>query len=139
MAMARCGWVTIDRRFVGRYELEEERSFPKEVADATADEHATSAVLRMMFVDQYANFVVQKDRIRSGKLLVQEFCFVEVRTETDHVFDAAALWHEDVHDPGDARIIYVRFERNGDEARFNMYAEAQDRRESAVFLRAAAP
>jgi hypothetical protein len=137
-AMAHCSWIKVDRRFVGRYDLEPERSFPSEdPPDATPEQRAASEKSRQFSLDQYSNFVVDTDRIRSGKLLVQEFCFVEVRTETDHVFDAAALWHEDVGDVGDASIVFVRFERNGDEARFNIYGELKDRKRDPMFFHVA--
>jgi hypothetical protein len=138
-AMARCGWVTVDAKFVGHYQLDEERSFPKEddQPDATAEQRAAAEEFRALSAERFVDLVVDTDRIRSGKSPVQEFCFVEVRTETDRVFDAAALWHEDVGDPGDASIVYVRFERSGDEARFNMYGEAKERKKSHLFYRIA--
>jgi len=137
-AFKRCGAVNVDSRFVGRYAVDASRSFQgpafdRPDADAKKKEMAAWFVKRM--TDQYSNFVVETDRIRSGIHQIQEFCFIDVRSETGRTFDAVAVWHEDVGDPGDASLIRVRFERDGSEATFHSYAEADDLKSRPVFLR----
>jgi hypothetical protein len=130
-AFVRCGAVQISPRFVGRYEVDASRSFRGPIYDRPD----SGAWFLERQTDQFSNFVIERDRIRSGTLLVQEFCFIDIEAQTDQVLDAVALWHEDVHDPGDASLIKVRIERDGGEARFYFYANEKDTKGKPVFLR----
>lgn len=136
-ALARCGTVPIRSRFVGPYDLDAARSFPPESAsaDATADARAAGADDVEETIQQFSNFVVEPTRIHTGGPLVQEFCFIEVREQTENVFDAVVLWQEDVARVGDASLSYVRLEREGGELRFWHYYSEEERREGPLYLR----
>src|SRR5262249_40142397 len=126
-------------RFVGPYEVDASRSFQGPLydqPDADAKKREMAAWFLKQQIDLFANFIVARDRIQSGRQRIQEFCFIEVQSDTDHVLDAIAVWHEDVDDPGDASLIRVRFELDGKDARFHFYAQAADLKEHPIFLRA---
>jgi hypothetical protein len=135
-AFSRCGTVRAPR-FVGRYELDETQ-LPKDPDDDSPSRAVRDRahLLRKLIIDQYANFEVDARGVRSGKVLVQDLCFVDIRVQTESTLDAIALWHEDIHDPGDASPIRVRLERDGPNLRFWRYAEEKDLRRAPLVLRA---
>jgi hypothetical protein len=91
---------------------------PTLAASATPEQRALNDEIFAHRVQQYANFVVKPDRIQSGTQLVQEFCLVRVIAQSGESLHAEAVWHEDVHDPGDASVVELRFERHGNGYRF---------------------
>jgi hypothetical protein len=138
-AFALCGTVTANTPLTGRYEVDADRSFQGPLyyqPDADAHKREMAACFLKRQTDRYSDFVIERDRIRSGKERVQEFCFLHVSVETDSVLDAIAVWHEDVDDPGDASLTRVRVERDGQEVRFHIYGEEKDLKGRPVFLRA---
>ncbi len=137
-AFARCGTVQVNPRFVGRYDVDASRSFRGPLydqPDADAKKKEMAAWFLKRQIEMYSNFIISRERIQSGKQQVQDFCFIEVESETDRVLDAIAVWHEDVDDPGDASLIRVRLELDGAEARFRFYAEEADLKGEGIFLR----
>jgi hypothetical protein len=64
--------------------------------------------------ERYENFEISSDRIVSGKGLVQEYCLTRVLERTPTLLRSEAVWHEDVHDPGDAAMVVVTLTRDGD-------------------------
>jgi hypothetical protein len=137
-AFALCGTVTVKSPLVGRYEVDPDRSFQGPLfhqPDADAKKSEMAAWFLKRQTDLYSDFVIERNRIRSGKGHVQEFCFLHVLVETESTLDAIAVWHEDVNDPGDASLTKVRAERDGEEARFHIYGEEKDPQGPPVFLR----
>lgn len=135
-AFARCGTVPVSPRFVGRYELDVARSFPSLREDAGPELRGPEADEKKEAVEMFSNFFVESTRIHSGGPLVRDFCFVEVREQTDTVFDAVVIWHEDIGASGDANLSYVRLERDGSDLRFWLYHDDDERREPPLYLRA---
>jgi tetratricopeptide (TPR) repeat protein len=64
--------------------------------------------------DEYSSFEVSKDRIVSGKGIVQEFCLTRVLERSPNLLRSEAVWHEDVNDPGDAAMVLLTLSREGD-------------------------
>jgi tetratricopeptide (TPR) repeat protein len=87
----------------------------------------------------YQAFEVKRDRIVSGTELVQEFCLTRTLDRSGDRLRAEAVWHEDVHDPGDASMVEVRFERQGDAYRFAFQPLGQPFDDDWLTLRRANP
>jgi tetratricopeptide (TPR) repeat protein len=67
----------------------------------------------------YENFVIERDRIHSGTIAVQEFCLTKVVERTPELLRAQAIWHEDRNDPGDVGLVELRLIRGKDSVRFS--------------------
>ncbi len=115
-AFARCGSQTTGD-FVGKYVVEVERAPGTGEPSPTASPRERDARARL-YRGQYDNFEVQRDRIRCGTETVAEFCLTRTIERTPDALRAEAVWHEDVDDPGDASVVEIRLERQGDGYRF---------------------
>ena len=80
----------------------------------TDQQQKAFAKLRELQAQRYANFEISSDRIVSGVGLVQEYCLTRVLERTPTSLRSEAVWHEDVHDPGDAALVVVTLTRDGD-------------------------
>jgi len=74
--------------------------------------------LRQSYIRQYTNFRIHNGLIHSGTELVQEFS-IQTGTFKDNVFTGKAMWHEDIHDPGDVFEVHIRLELNGKNLKFS--------------------
>ena len=63
---------------------------------------------------EYSSFEISKDRIVSGKGIVQEFCLTRVLERSPTLLRSEAVWHEDVNDPGDAAMVLLTLSREGE-------------------------
>lgn len=66
----------------------------------------------------WRDFVIGSDRVRfevdlGDRQLEAELCPVHEVERSEERLDAVAVFHEDVHDPGDATLVYFRLERVG--------------------------
>ncbi len=128
---------------LGSYRLEEEKSFAAlltEIEKSDAERRSALETLLEFSARRFQDFSVQASRIRSGRGLVQEFCFVEVYRATEDVLEACAVWHEDVHDPGDASLIGLSFEKVGGEFHFTLHgADDAGHTDDPIVLRKRVP
>ena len=62
----------------------------------------------------FSPLTVRGDTIRYGSLIVGEFALVDPVVSGD-VLESTALWHEDIHDPGDMTEVRVTLRREGEE------------------------
>ena len=117
-AFAQCGSQSTGD-LEGKYDVAPEPPLPADVVAALPPERrAALAELRATEKERYQHFEILSDRIHSGKGLVQEFCLTRMIERTPTSLHAEAVWHEDVGDPGDASLVEVRIERQGDGYRF---------------------
>ena len=125
--------------FDGRYELVADASFGKmrqEVeAEPDAQRKQTGQLLLARFAEQYANFRVSRGIVRSGERLVQEFSLTE-GSLSGTTWRGKALWHEDIHDPGDANEVGVQLTLEGDRLEFAMLGENGEAGDPVVLRRA---
>ena len=115
VAYERCGSQSTGA-FEGRYIALEGRPYPVP-AEATIQQREGIARLERDRKAQLENFEIGPDRIRSGTVLVQEFCLSRLIESTPERLRAEAVWHEDIGDPGDASIVELRLTRDGDTVR----------------------
>lgn len=106
-------------KFDGRYEIDEE-CLNVMVADfpAGADNaEETKKVMLDLFRQQYTNMTLKEGVLLCGKDLIQEF---RMRGDINPAgeFVGGALWHEDIHDPGDACIVNVKMKQEDDKLYF---------------------
>jgi hypothetical protein len=123
--------------FDGRYRLKPDASFRRiraQIAgttDATVRERLERVLATQ--VEQYANFRIRHGVIRSGGgPLVQEFSLTTA-TVRDKVLEGKAIWHEDVHDPGDSSEIPVLMRLQHRELEF-ILVDAEGQSYDAVVL-----
>ena len=65
------------------------------------------------------------DRIQFDSVLREDLCLTKVFERTADSLRAEAIWHEDIHDPGDASLVGLRLERAGDTVTFTFW-DAED-------------
>lgn len=82
--------------------------------------------------EDHGNFEIRSDRIVSFARLNEEYCLSRVLERTPTRLSAEAVWHEDVNDPGDASLVVVTLERDGDVT--NMKVSPLGRPESSYTL-----
>lgn len=101
--------------FEGQYVLEEDSLVARGRLDGT---QSTDAEYIARQRDAFSHFRVRRDRITSGTKLVQDFCLTRILESTAEKLHAEAVWHEDIHDPGDASLVEIWFEKIGGRYRF---------------------
>jgi tetratricopeptide (TPR) repeat protein len=119
-AFAACGTQDVGD-FQGRFEIPDSSLFDKMRAPSpSASASAQADYARSLDFEraQWRNFTIAKDRITSGTTLVQEFCLSRVLARTKDHLRAEAVWHEDVHDPGDASLVEIEIVRDAAGVRF---------------------
>jgi tetratricopeptide (TPR) repeat protein len=85
--------------------------------------------------DQYASFEIAKDRIVSGKGLIQEFCLTRVIERSPTLLHSEAVWHEDINDPGDAAMVLLTLSREGDVTTLRMKLFGEPERDTPFELK----
>jgi hypothetical protein len=85
-------------------------------------------------MDRYSNFNIDGSIIRSGKTLVQEFSLISAIIE-DNTLEGRAIWHEDVHDPGDMIEVIVELRFEGDLLYFSNYEVDSANEETIVLVK----
>jgi hypothetical protein len=114
--------------FDGRYELVVEESFKSlhdEIAAAEGERKELLERILQREIEQFSAFWIRDGVITSGKVLVQEFRLASA-TITDGTLVGRAIWHEDVHDPGDCCVVGVRLELDGDTLRFSLFDPGEE-------------
>jgi hypothetical protein len=126
--------------FDGQYELVPEASFAwmkqRVAAEADAQRKQTGQALLEHMAEQYSRFHVGRGVIRSGGLLVQEFSLIQAEVQTN-TLKGRAVWHEDVHDPGDDSEVDIMLRLNGDQLEFAFLDEQGQPEEPIVLKRIA--
>jgi hypothetical protein len=105
--------------FDGSYTLDSEKSFPvlhARLSEDPQDQRARSILL--MSEQQFQNFRIKHGVITCGAMLVQEFRLVSGEI-IDNQLEGRAIWHEHIHDPGDAMVIGIRLALTGDTLEFS--------------------
>ena len=105
--------------FAGAYVATPEAGRQVDVVLPTPEQQAAHEQLLEFEKQQYENFVIERDRIVSGRQLVQEFCLTRILERTPTLLRAEAVWHEDRHDPGDAALVEISLARGSDSTRFS--------------------
>lgn len=112
--------------FDGTYSLLEDRSFQKArdrvLGEPDPQRRVNAQKLLAWQAEQYKNFNVRRGVIRSGVVLVQEFSLRDA-TLDGKMLSGRALWHEDIHDPGDASEERIAMKLEGDVLEFAMLDE----------------
>jgi hypothetical protein len=112
--------------FDGVYTLLEERSFQQARERVRAEPDPQRRVngeqLLAWQAERFKNFVVRRGVIRSGVVLTQEFSLSDA-TRDGPTLSARAVWHEDIHDPGDASEERIAMKLEGDVLEFVMLDE----------------
>jgi hypothetical protein len=113
------GYSSDTRQFDGRYKIDEE-NLKTMVADfpAGADNaEETKKAMLDMFRQQYSNMTLKEGVLLCGKDLIQEF---RMRGDINQAgeFVGGAIWHEDIHDPGDASIVNVKLKLENEKLYF---------------------
>jgi hypothetical protein len=98
--------------FDGVYVLERE---PHAAAD-DADE------LVSLTHTMFSPLTVRGDTIRYGSLIVGEFALLDP-VVTGDVLESTALWHEDIHDPGDMTEVRLTLRREGEKLHLSIVDE----------------
>ncbi|MCC7406539.1 MAG: hypothetical protein IT442_00600, partial [Phycisphaeraceae bacterium] len=95
-------------RFDGRYSFDQAATLAAGTSSSPGDPttQATAQDLSEWAAEQFADFTVDNGVIRSGRGLVQEFRLVQTQSMGD-VLVGTAVWHEDIHDPGDSSHVSV--------------------------------
>ena len=95
--------------FAGRYvAVSDPGATPSLPSSAPVEQRKAAEELAKYADEQLMNFEIHSDRITSGVTLVQEFCLTRVLERTPGMLRAEVVWHEDVHDPGDASLAVLR-------------------------------
>jgi len=101
--------------------LIEDRSFSKMREKVLAEQDPARRMnaekLMGWQTDQFKNFAIEHGVIRSGVGLIQEFSLRSARVEGS-TLTGRALWHEDIHDPGDASEESISLKLEGDVLEF---------------------
>ena len=87
--------------------------------------------------ERFENFRIQGGIITSGKQVVQEFRLTSAERKGAQL-QGKAIWHEDVHDPGDCCLVNVRLKLENGVLQFSYFPEGEETG-SPVVLRRKAP
>ena len=123
--------------FNGEYKANHEKSFPtlyRELEELEGEERI-NMMMRIQFSKRMlVNFRIADGEVRSGAMPTQSFVITKAQIN-DNVLQGRALWHEDIHDPGDCAMVNVRLELVGETLRFWYYTEDEDPGEPVVLER----
>ena len=111
--------------FDGVYVLDQEPLSPGDDADELVSLTET----------MFSPLTVRGDTIRYGSLIVGEFALLDPVVSGD-VLESNALWHEDVHDPGDMTEVRVTLRREGEKLHLSIVdVEDPDNLEATMVYR----
>jgi len=114
--------------FDGSYVLDAEKSFADlraRLAQAEPGKEETLRRVLAMAEDQFQNFRINHGVITSGKQLIQEFRLTSATTDHGQI-QGKAIWHEDIHDPGDCCAINVRLVLEKDVLKFSYFLDGEE-------------
>jgi len=125
--------------FDGEYELVDDENFLG-FADrvATESDPVRRENLEKLFglmKQQYGRMTIRHGVIHIGSVLVQEFSLKSAETEGD-ALRGRAVWHEDMHDPGDMSEVTVLLRLSGDRLEFSFAVEPAEAGAPFVYRRA---
>jgi hypothetical protein len=100
-----------------------------------SQQHDLDKQLLAAFEDRFYNFRINHGVITSGKVLIQEFRITSADME-DGKLRGRAIWHEDIHDPGDCTIINVQLSIEGDVLEFWFFPDGEEKGEPVILRRA---
>lgn len=123
--------------FDGGYQLDTERSFSglrKRLAEADPDQQPAVKRLLALAERQFVNFSIKHGVITSGQPLMQEFHLVAGSTIENHL-QGRAIWHEDLHDPGDCSIVNVSLKIEGKTLLFSYFPDGEEAGEPVVLTK----
>ena len=127
--------------FDGSYILDREASLAglrKRLAEARLENQEAAQSVLDMTEKQFDNFRINHGVITSGKSLVQEFRLVS-GTMNDGQLHGRAIWHEDIHDPGDFTAVNVHLSLEGNTLKFSYHPDGERPPEDPIVLRRGAP
>ncbi|MBX3358815.1 MAG: hypothetical protein KF745_10325 [Phycisphaeraceae bacterium] len=109
--------------FDGRYQLIAEESFQALRADLAAEPDPDRQVLLRQILegneDAFADFRITHGVITFGREITQSFALRSATIE-DGELRGEAIWHEDIHDPGDMSLEPIRLRLKGDRLEFQL-------------------
>ena len=83
----------------------------------------------------FSPLTIRGDTIRYGSLIVGEFALIDPVVSGD-VLESTALWHQDIHDPGDMTEVRVTLRREGEELHLSIVdVEDPDNLEATMVYR----
>jgi hypothetical protein len=82
----------------------------------------------------FSPLAVRGDTIRYGSLIVGEFALLDP-VVTGDVLESAALWHHDIHDPGDMTEVRVTLRRDGERLHLTIVDAEDDLPVTMVYRR----
>jgi hypothetical protein len=106
-------------QFDGAYVLDDE-TFSEAAGE---DEESASAGLNLAS-RLFSPLRINRNVIRYGKLIEGEFRLTSAEVD-GNVLQGDAMWHEDVHDPGDYSEVKLTLEKDGDLLRLT-YQDAEE-------------
>ena len=108
--------------FDGSYALLPKESFSefRNYEAKTPQQLIAAKKLLAFYENQYRNFKIKHGIITCGKLLVQEFRITSA-TQKNGLLTGKAIFHEDIHDPGDCFTIAVQLKLEKDKLFFYFY------------------
>lgn len=125
--------------FDGTYKLVPEESFKDIYKGITCPEQlAASKKLLEFYRKQFNKLNIAKGVITCGEVLIQEYRITEASVNNG-VLNGKAIFHEDIHDPGDCCVIGVQLELKDNTLKFRVHAVGGKPGEPVVFTRITSP
>lgn len=115
-----CGKRAETSQFDGDYVLDMEATQQARPGAESENDAKLAALLQQM----YSPLSIRGGVIRYGRTIIGEFRLLESTIEGNEL-KGEAIWHEDVHDPGDMTRIKVMLRIKGERLEFTYY-EDQD-------------
>lgn len=109
---------SFSNKFDGEYVLDDE-SFSEGADEDEAASAGLSLASRL-----FSPLRINRNVIRYGKLIEGEFRLTSAEVD-GNILHGDAMWHEDVHDPGDYSEIKLTLEKDGDVLRLT-YQDAEE-------------
>jgi hypothetical protein len=125
--------------FDGDYILDSERSFADirgRLAQAAPGKEETLRQILAMSQERFQDFRIKHGVITSGKHIIQEFRVTSATSDGGHL-QGKAIWHEDLHDPGDCCFVKVHLKLEDGILEFS-YSPEDEEPDSPIVLRGSA-
>lgn len=124
--------------FDGEYSLVTEENFlgfgDRLAAESDPVRRENLEKLFGLMQQQYERLTIRRGVIHIGTVLVQEFSLQSAEIEGKSL-RGKALWHEDMHDPGDMAEVHVSLRLEGDRLEFRYGVEANETAAPFVYQR----
>jgi hypothetical protein len=123
--------------FDGMYALLPEASFASLIDEISqcSDPEKKANLQRILDFEtrSYQPLRINKGVLTAGSLLIQEFSLRNGEI-TEGVLTGEAIWHEDIHDPGDCARVHIRLQRQQDGTLTFAFDETSEIRTHPLFF-----